>query len=176
MKKIMTLIIGVSLLFPSGALFAKERRGAQLVITKIDGTVIKAELVGVKQDSTLLLKSPSVPGGSIDVSEVKIIKIAKGSKTGWGVFFGLLAGGAVGGIAGRKIGRDQRGSGWLSFSEGIDAVIFGFIGGLVGGIAGGAIGSSINKNETFRIEGKSQSEIKAFLEKLRTQARFPEYQ
>jgi len=175
MKKIMTLIIGVSLLFPSGALFAQERQGARLVITKTDGTVIYGELIGLKQDSTLLIKSPSVPGGSIDVSEVKIIKIVKGSKTVAGVLVGLLAGGATGAFIGYVIGDSEPSGGLLSnsYSAAIGAEYGGIIGGLAGGILGGVIASH---KDDILIEGKSQEQIKAFLEKLRTQARFPDYQ
>lgn len=173
MKKIMTLVIGVSLLFPSGALLAKEREGAQLVITKIDGTVIYGELIGVKQDSTLLLKSPSVPGGSIDVSEVKIIKIVKGSNAGTGFLLGLLAGAAVG-VA---IGAGSYEQAPLNFlSRGSMAEIGGALGGLGGGLVGLVIGGSTHNYETFQIEGQSQEQIKAALEELRTQARFPDYQ
>jgi len=49
----------------------------------------------------------------------------------------------------------------------------GIIGGLVGGILGGVIASH---NDEILIEGKSQEQIKAFLEKLRKKARFPDYQ
>jgi hypothetical protein len=69
MKKIMTLVIVVSLLFPSGALLAKERQGAQLEITKTDGKVMNGELTAVKKDSTLLLKSPSGDDIAIDISD-----------------------------------------------------------------------------------------------------------
>jgi hypothetical protein len=173
MKKIMTLVIGVSLLFPSGALFAKERQGVQLVITKTDGTVKYGELIGVKQDSTLVLKSPSIPGGSINVSEVKIIKIVKGTNAGPGFFWGLIAGGAVGGIYSGVFSSSF--GGWASRGGTIIAK-GALIGGLAGGLLGLASGSSTHNYETFQIEGKSQGEIKAFLEGLRTQARFPEYQ
>jgi len=174
MKKIMTLIIGVSLLFPSGALFAQERQGVQLEITKTDGTKINGELIAVKQDSTLLLESSLLEsssgiGGSIDVSEVKIIKIVKGSNTMAGMFLGLL----VGGAAGVAIGNASYSRGFVS--RGVYAEIGGLIGGLLGGLLGAGIGNSIHNDETFRIEGKSQEQIKAVLEKLRTQARFPKY-
>ena len=148
MKKIMTVIIGVFLLFPSGALFAKERQGAQLVITKTDGTVIYGELIGVKQDSTLLLESPLLEsssgiGGSIDVSEVKIIKIEKGSNVGAGFLFGLLAGGGAGAITGSNTDCPM-----------FDVPIYAAIGGLAGGLVGGMIGSFIHNDETCQIEGK----------------------
>jgi hypothetical protein len=164
MKKIMTLIIGISLLFPSGVLFAKERQGAQLVITKTDMTEIKGELIGVKQDSTLILESSSRIGASIDISDIKVIKIVKGSNTWTGVLVGL----AGGGVMGQDI---VKGSGDMGLRP-----LGGIIGGLVGGLLGGVIGSTIYKYETFQIEGKSQEQIQAFLEKLRTQARFPDYQ
>jgi outer membrane lipoprotein SlyB len=169
MKKIMTLVIGVSLLFPSGTMFAQVREGVQLEITKTDGKVIKGELIGVKQDSTLILESSPIIGASIDVSEVKIIKIVKGSNAGAGFLGGLLAGGAVGASIG------SRNSGhWVS-SETLLA-IGALIGGFAGGLVGGMIGSSTNKYETFQIEGKSQEQIKAVIEKLRTQAHFHKYQ
>jgi outer membrane lipoprotein SlyB len=173
MKKIMTLAIVVSLLFPSGALLAQDRQGVQLEITKTDGTKINGELIAVKQDSTLLLESSllepsSGSGGSIDVSEVKIIKIVKGSNAGAGLLLGLLAGGAVGTAIGNASYSGK-------FLGGIGVVASGIIGGLAGGLVGGMIGSSIHNDETFRIEGKSQEQIKAVLEKLRTQARFPKY-
>jgi outer membrane receptor protein involved in Fe transport len=180
MKKIMTLVIGVSLLFPSGALFAKERQGAKLIVTKTDGTEIKGELIGVKQDSALLLKSPSVPGGSIDISDIKVIKIVKGSNTVAGVLLGLLAGGATGTFIGYSIGYNETNqdlSDWWKEGGGVlGAIIGGGIGLLAGGLLGGAYGSTIHNHETLQIEGKSQEQIKAVLEKLRTQAAFPEYQ
>jgi hypothetical protein len=167
MKKIIALAIVLSMILPSGALFAQEWPGAQLVITKTDGTEIKGELIAVKQDSTLILESSSRIGASIDISNIRDIKIVKGPNTFAGAFFGVLAGGAVG----AAIGATSDSSGF----RGLSAAAGGILGGLVGGLIGGAIGSSINSDETILIEGKSQEQIKAVLEKLRTQARFPKY-
>jgi hypothetical protein len=181
MKKIMTLIIGASLIFPSGALFGQRQQGAQLEITKTDGTVIYGELIALKKDSTLLLESSSRIGRSIDVSEVKIIKIVKGSNTGAGVFLGLLAGEATGAIIGHSIGLNEPeqnpvGNFFRPLSGALGTVTGGVIGLFAGGLLGGAIGSSIHNYETFKIEGKSQEQINAVLRILRTRARFPEYQ
>jgi len=176
MKKIMTLIIGVSLLFPSGALFAKEKQGVQLVITKTDGTKIEGELIAIKQNSTLILESPSVIGGSIDVSEVKIIKIVEKSKILLGTGLGFLAGAGAGALTGLIAcnviwgdfaSNDTKGQGrWAG------------VGGAIGGLVGALIGAVANSGhkETILIRGKSQEEIKAVLEKLRKKARFPDYQ
>ena len=160
MKKIVTLVIVSSLLLPSGALFAKERQGAELVITKTDGTIIKGELIAVKKNSTLLLESSSRIGASIDISDIKVIKIVKGSIPVAGVIVGLVGGGVMGQALGRFGSMGSRPLG-------------GIIGGLVGGILGGVIASH---NDEILIEGKSQEQIKAFLEKLRKKARFPDYQ
>jgi small nuclear ribonucleoprotein (snRNP)-like protein len=183
MKKIVTLVIVSCLLFPSGALFAKERQGAELVITKTDGTEIKGELIAVKKNSTLLLESSSRIGGSIDVSEAKIIKIVKGSNTGVGVFFGLLAGGATEAIIGHSIGYNEPEQDPITdlfkirdLSGALGTIVGGVIGLLAGGLFGGAIGSSIRNYETFGIKGKSQEQIDLVLRILRTQARFPDYQ
>jgi outer membrane lipoprotein SlyB len=181
MKKIMTLVIGVSLLFPSGALFAQARKGVQLEITKTDGTKINGELIAVKQDSTLLLESSSGIGASINMSDIKVIKIVKGSNTGTGVLLGLLAGGATGAIIGDRIGNPPGQPKILEFftektTKPLGIILGGALGGLAGGLLGGAIGSSIHNYEPILIEGKSPEEIKKVLEKLRTQARFPEYQ
>jgi hypothetical protein len=181
MKKIMTLVIISSLLLPSGVLFAKERQGAQLVITKTDGTVIYGELIAVKQDSSLLLESSARIGGSIDISEVRSIKIIKSSNTGAGVLLGLLAGGAAGAIIGHSIGYNEPeqnpvGNIFRPASGALGTLTGGVIGLFAGGLLGGAIGSSIQNYETFRIEGRSHEQIDLVLRILRTRARFPEYQ
>ncbi len=164
MKKIVPLVIISFLLLPLGGLLAKERRGAQLVITKTSGTKIRGELIGVKQDSTLLLESSSGTGEPIDLSGVKTIKIVEGSNTVVGAIVGL----AGGGVMGQAV---VKSSGEMGLPQ-----VAGIIGGLGGGLLGGVIGSTIHNYETFQIEGKSQEQIKAFLEKLRKEARFPEYQ
>jgi hypothetical protein len=166
MKKIMTLIIGVSLLFPSGALFAKEKRGVQLEIMKTDAIKINGELIAVKQNGILLLETSPRIGEDIDISNIKYIKTKKNLTTPFGTIVLLL----VGTAAGTSIGYH---AGWQT-SQG--AFIGGGIGLFVGGVFGSGIDSIIKKSETFDIEGKSQEQIKVFLENLRTQARFPDYQ
>jgi hypothetical protein len=47
----------------------------------------------------------------------------------------------------------------------------GAIGGLTGALIGGNIGAHANRPETIKIEGKTDTEIKEVLEKLRRQAR-----
>ena len=172
MKKIMTLIIGISLLFPSGALVAKERQGAQLVITKTDGKVMNGELTAVKKDSALLLKSPSGDDIAIDISDINILKIVEKSKKLLNIGGGFLICASIGALLGYEgahdwAPNDTKGQ-WQWAGAGV------VIGGVVGALLGAMVSSG--HKETILIRGKSPEEIKKVLEKLRTQARFPEYQ
>jgi hypothetical protein len=164
MKKIMTLIIGVSLLFPSGALVAKERQGAQLVITKTDGTVINGELIAVKQNGILILETSPRIGEDIDISDIKYIKTKKNSKAPIGTIVLSLVGAAAGGSIGYYVG-------WQTTKG---AVIGGGIGLLFGGLFGWGIDSIVKKSETLDIEGRSPEDIRMILDRLRSQARSSE--
>jgi hypothetical protein len=167
MKKIMTLIIGVSLLFPSGALFAKKKQGAQLVITKTDRTEIKGELIAVKENLLLLMDSLSGADVSADIREVIRIGIIKESRFTNGLLYGLLAGGSYGAIMGM---------GSSDYGNGNDALVTALISGGAGVVIGGIIGLAIGKYETIQIEGSPPEELALIREKLRKKARFPEYQ
>ena len=54
-KKFISLFLIFSLMMLSANLYAKERRGAKLIITKKDGQRIEGELIAVKPNSLLLL-------------------------------------------------------------------------------------------------------------------------
>ena len=80
---------------------AKERRGADLVITKTDGQQIGGELIAVKPSSLLLLDPQTVGDVSVDIGDLKVIRIVKKSKAlqggGLGLAAGLVAGFIIGG-------------------------------------------------------------------------------
>jgi len=86
-----TVLAFLILVLP-GALSARERRGANLVITLKDGQQIKGELIAVKPDSLLLLAEKDE---SIDLLGIKSIRIVRKSKAMLG---GLLAGMVATGI------------------------------------------------------------------------------
>ena len=56
-KKFLSLFLIFSLMMLSVNLYAKERRGAKLIITKKDGQLIEGELITVKPSSLLLLNT-----------------------------------------------------------------------------------------------------------------------
>ena len=81
--------------FPT-VLSARERRGANLVITLKDGHLIGGELVAVKPDSLLLL-SPAAKDESVDLAGIKNIRIIRRSEALMGGVCGFLAASVVGG-------------------------------------------------------------------------------
>jgi hypothetical protein len=162
-NKILTLVVVFSLLCCSETLLAKERRGAELAVQKLDGQQVRGELIAVKQDSLLLLDSSTATDVSIDTLDIKTIKVVKKSKTVLGVGLGLVIGGAVGALAG------YGGSHLFWHSE--ERQTWAWMGGVVGLVSGALIGIALSGPETIQVEGKSAAETKDILMKLRSKAR-----
>ncbi len=192
-KKFIALFLAFSLMMLSANLYAKERRGAELIIQRIsdqvrqvkkirsDGTLwetsvirgIWGELIAVKQDSLLLLDA----GGkdfSVDIADIKVIRIVKKSKAGKGALHGLLIGGAAGALLGFASGDDESDF-LLSFTAEEKALIGGASWGALGLILGGIIGATSGKDKTIHFEGMTDSEIQETLDKLRKKARIRDY-
>ena len=168
MKKFVSLFLVFSLLALSGNLIANERRGAKIVIQKKDGQQVRGELLAVKKDSLLLL-SDFRTDVSVDIKDVKVIKIVRKSKA----LIGLLAGGALGALLGLATYKKPVKKGMITLDFGPEYVAVG--GGFLGGLIGLCIGAVVGTDETIQIEGKSDSEIKEALEKLRKKARIRDY-
>jgi hypothetical protein len=167
MKKAISLVLVFSILLLSGNLFAKERKGADLIIQKTDRQRVRGELIAVKQDSILLLEKYSGADMTIDFRDIGIIKIVKKSKALAASLAGLFLGGAVGYVIGYSVVSEK--DILLSKEEG------GGIGAAIGGascaLIGVGIGLAIGADKTIHFEGKSDAEIKEILEKLRKKAR-----
>jgi hypothetical protein len=90
-----------ALLAAPGGLAAKGRRGALIILTKADGAEVKGELVSVKPDSLLLLRS----GDALTIPRDKVLSVTlmrrsrKASGALTGLTIGTLAGVAWGGSA-----------------------------------------------------------------------------
>ena len=171
-KKFISLFLVFSIMMLSVNLYAKERRGAKLIITKKDGQLIESELITVKTNSLLLLNTEG-KDVSIDIEDIEVIRIVKKSKFLQSLGMNVIIGAGIGAIIGFAQGET---SGiWGTFTAWdnalIGAVIFGFLGLLVGGIAGLTSG----KDEIIQIEGKSDKKIRDALKKLRKKARIRDY-
>ena len=155
-KKFIALFLVFSLVLLSGNLYAKERRGAKLIVTKKDGQQIRGELITVKPNSLLLLNTEG-KDVSVDIADIKIIKIKRKSKALLGAGIGLLAG-----IVAAKIGI-------------INQIYFAGIFIITGMITGGLWGGYIGRDKTIQIEGMSDLEIREAMDKLRKKARIRDY-
>ena len=164
-------------------LYAKERRGAELIITKKDGQQIEGELIAVKPNSLLLLNTEG-KDVAVGIADIRVIRIVKKSKALLGVGTGLL-GGAVGGAfigaciwvlclpvmaifgeAGMKSWMDD----FPNFLR--DGVLIGIS---IGVLLGAFIGGSAGIDKTIQIEGTTDSEIQEAMDKLSKKARVRNY-
>ncbi len=174
MKKFIVLFLIFSLLILSGNLIAKEKRGAELIVQKKDGQRVRGELITVKKNSLLLLDAETGADVSVDISDIKVVKIVHKGNFGTGVGLGLLIGGGGGALVGLISGDDP--PGLMSLSAGEKAAMlgigFGVIGLFIGGIAGAAAGA----DEKIQIEGNTPHLRELALEKLRKKARIPDYE
>jgi len=165
-KKSIALFLAFSLMMLSANLYAKERRGAKLIVTKKDGQLIEGELITVKPNSLLLLDTEG-KDVSIDIEDIKVIRVVKKSKALLGAGLGFLIGAAVGAAVGGSLE-----AGWLHGGIEMSALI----GGLAFGALGGFIVSSEGKDKTIQIEGMSDfHEFREALEYLRKKARIRDY-
>ena len=165
MKKLITLILCVSLLVTAqGNLAANKKQGATLKIETKDGQ-IKGELIAVKKDSLLLKDSWSGADVSIDITNIKVIRIVRGSQAAKGGGYGFLIG-AVLGLISAEVNNNRLS--WLYVGHFRAAAFFGSIGAIFGYAA-------TELYEKIQIEGMADSWILYHLGELRKIARVPDY-
>ena len=169
-KKLISLFLAFSLVMLSANLYAKEKRGAKLIITKTDGFQTEGELITVKPNSLLLL---SITGRDMSdgIADIKVIRVVKKSKVWTGAGLGFLICG--GGIAMyNELFFKEDGEQDLKH---IFTALLGLIGGAAGLLIGAVAGAAAGTDKTIQIEGRSDVEIRETLEKLRKKARIPDY-
>jgi hypothetical protein len=169
-KKFISLFLVFSLVMLSTNLYAKERRGAKLIITKKNGYQTEGELITVKPNSLLLL---SITGRdmSVDIADIKVIRVVKKSKAYLGAGLGLIIFGGGTALFVETFGRNS----WEPPDLHKFAVGFGAIGAIVGLVIGGITGELLGKDKTIQIEGMTDLEIKEALDYLRKKARIRDY-
>ncbi len=141
MRRIITVVLVFLCLGLPAVLSAKERRGADVIITLLDGRQVEGELIAVRNASLVLL-SPAGPGkdgavGSIDIKSIHSIRIVRRSRGGTGMILGAAAGAIGGSIWGHSQEVDDDDS--MATIGG--AVGLGAAGALIGLIVGAAAGT-----------------------------------
>ena len=173
MKKYTVLFLVFSILVLSGNLCAKKK-GADLIVQKTDGIQIRGELIAVKENSLLLLNRLSGTDVTVDVSDIRLIKIMQKSNT---LSYGVL-GFFVGGMIGYAIGYDQGNKSKIQIiSPSYTGLAGAGIGSVLAGLGGVLIGAMVsNSSKTVQFEGKSDSEIQEILNEIRKKARIQNIQ
>ena len=155
-KKFISLFLIFSLVMLSVNLYAKERRGAKLLITKKDGQLIEGELITVKPNSLLLLDNEG-KDVSVGIGDIRIIRRVKK-----GALIGLLVGVGSGLIAGRANEIIEGDTSYVAFP------VYGILIGI-------PVALIVGKDKTIHFEGMTDSEIQDALDKIRKKARIRDY-
>ena len=171
-QKFIALFLVFSLLALSGNLFAKERQGAKLQITKKNGIQIAGELITIKPRSLLLLNTEGWDV-SVGIADIKVIRIVKKSKVLPGIGLGLLIGAGTGALMGFLQG--DRSDQFLGFTAAEAALMGGIFLGAIGLLVGGTLGFASGIDNTIQLEGMTNSEINVTLDYLRKKARIRYY-
>jgi hypothetical protein len=163
--KLIASVLVVSFLVLPAGLSAKERRGADLIVTRLDGSQVSGELIAVKPDSLLLLSNVG-RDESIDLTGIKTVRIVNKSLAGKGALYGFLAG-AVGGVGvGLAMGRTDA-------LEEKTPLVLGVLGGAFGALSGLLVGSVARLDSNFTVAGKPEEVVNKYWDKLRAHAREP---
>lgn len=153
--------LAVAILFLPAGLSAKERRGAKLVVTRLDGSQVKGELISVRPDSLLLL---SDRGGneSIDLAAIGAVRVVRRSRAGLFSALGGAAGVLTCALAVMPLIHYH--------TTASDIEVFGGLGGLGAGL-GALLGSMAGKDSSFAVAGKTEGELSDFWKGLRAYSR-----
>ncbi len=161
-KKLISLFLIFSLMMLSVNLYAKKR-GAKIEIWVTGDRYIrhiKGELITVSPNSLLLLNREG-KDVSVDIADIKSIRVVKKSKLLLGAGIGLGIGGVGVLLLGGGVPSEDTAT---QFALSLMALGIGLLIGTIGGVVAGT-------DKTFQIEGMSDSEIQETLKKLRKKAR-----
>jgi len=137
------VIAALALTLIAPAAVGKERKGAEVIVTKKDGTVVQGELLAVR-GVDLILKVGASQGVTESLKEIGTITIVKKGGFGRGAGKGFLYGGLGGAVL--AVALTEANAGNDPTLKGASAALvgglcIGAIGALVGGIAGTVSGS-----------------------------------
>lgn len=95
MRKFTAVLLVFSLMMLYANLYAEEKRGAKLIVTKKGGLLIEGELITVKENGLLLLDTEG-KDVTVGIEDIFVIRIVKKPQVAKGALGGLLGGFAFG--------------------------------------------------------------------------------
>ena len=146
-------------------LAASERRGAEVVVTKNDGTVIRGELLAVKGTDLLIMDESASGGVSVSLTDAMLVKVVNRGKVGL-ILGGALIGGSLGGGLGYAVE-----SGHHEPLSGIDKAAGAIVGGGIGLLAGGIVGVVLSSSKELPVIGTDPNSVNQMASQLRRLAR-----
>lgn len=162
------VLLSALVLAVSSAEAAQGRRGATVVVALKHGGDRSGELVAVRTNS-LVMVDPEGLDATVDLSEVRSVKIVRASKSGLGGLLGIVVGAAVGYLGGFALSAS---SGACPDCEApLAGYGLGVISGFVGLGAGALIGESAGRDIVIPLDARAEPERSAQLRKLRRYAR-----
>lgn len=162
-RRIALSLVMAVLATPAG-LAAKERRGAMVLVTRLDGTQAGGELIAVKPDSLLLLSGGrDLSIGLADVRSVRIIRQSRsGLLAGIGAAAGFVgAGGFVLTVSQEDVVKDKVKA----------ALAFGLLAGGAFALTGSLVGKAMGWDTEYAIAGTPEDTLARNWHKLRAQSR-----
>jgi len=159
--KFIAVVLTAGLLGLPAGLSAKQRWGADLIVTRLDGSQASGELITVKPGSLLLLDAAG-HDENIALAEIVSVRIVRKSKAG--LFAGLGgAAGAIGGIIWGSADPELQDQGGVLLGIGI-------FGGSAA-LAGLALGAVKGIDTTFVIADEPEATVQAYWRKLQAYSR-----
>ena len=147
----------ISFLVLPADLSAKDRRGASIVVTRLDGSQVSGELIAVKRESLLLLNNVG-RDESIDIVDIKSIRIVRRSRALLLAIGGFAVGAATGAYAASRDEEDRNTETTL------------LVGGLFGGAAaalGTGIGLALGIDAVLPFAGEADGVVARYLDRLK---------
>jgi hypothetical protein len=169
LREPLAVLLVLALMAP--VLEAKARRGAEVVVTKGDGTVVRGELLAVKGTDLVIMEGSTSAGITASLADVKSVKVVKKSK----ILKGLGEGFLIGGVAGAGLGAmtwNKNDTGWfVPRTRGEAALMGGIAGGVFGGVLGVVFGAVAGVDEDIVINATSPIALGQTAAQLRRLAR-----
>ena len=175
----MSLGLALALVFLISTSASADKMGAGLRILKKDGASVEGELIAAKVRVLVLMGSSGecIGVGFDDIGQIMIIRKSKALD---GAGIGLLGGAIIGALIGYDITPAGKEDGFFhfppNFGKGIAAMKGAGIGALAGVLLGAGVGARLSADEKFAVADMTPIMKDELLIKLRSEARFPDYQ